>query len=71
VLPDGIAYGNRELVWNSEFKLTIFTIGSSIFTLALFVWLVVTNNYKVTRWHGHVLLWTYTAIMIVMFVLNF
>jgi len=71
VLLDGIRYGNNDQVWNSQFKLTIFTIGTSIFTLFAFVWLVVTNNYKVARWHGHVLLWTYVVSMVIMVFLTF
>jgi len=71
VLPNGILYGNNDNEWNSQFKLTIFTIGVSIFTLLEFVWLVVTNNYKVARWHGHVFLWTYVLSMLIMVYLSF
>jgi Ca2+/Na+ antiporter len=66
ILQGGIKYGNYDKIWTSQFKLTLVTICSSIFTLLVLVWLVVTNNYKLTRWHGHVLLWTYIAVVLSM-----
>jgi len=71
MLPQGIVFNNLDVEWNTQFKLTIFTIGVSLFTLFELVWLVVTNNYKVARWHGHVLLWTYIISTIIMVCLCF
>ncbi len=46
-------------------KTTIFTLFASIFTLAVLVWLAVTSNFKMSKWHGYVMLATYAIIVIV------
>lgn len=63
VLRNGINYeGARD---DPQFRLTVFTLLASLLTLVITVWLAVTNNFKMSRWHGHVLLWVYIAIVMV------
>lgn len=45
--------------FDAQARLTYLTLFSSVFTLVVLIWLAVTNNFKMTRWHGHVLLWIY------------
>ena len=68
LLKDGIKYDNFE--YDTQFILTVFTLSTSILSICLMIWLVVTNNYKVTRWHGHVLLWSYCVIVALMVYLS-
>lgn len=45
--------------------MTLFTLGASAFTLMVLFWLGVTNNFKMAKWHGYVLLAVYTITVLV------
>jgi len=49
--------------FDTQARLTIFTLLAAVFTLVVLIWLAVTNNFKMTKWHGHVLLWIYSIIV--------
>ena len=59
LLKDGINYR----VDDPQIKLTIFTLYATIATTIVLFWLAFTNSYKLTRWHGHVLMISYVGIM--------
>ncbi len=66
ILAEGIRFENA---WtNQKTKLTIFTLMASVVTLLTVIWLAVTNNYKMSRWHGIVLLSLYSIVVIVILV---
>lgn len=66
ILDEGIHFKGA---WQDpQTKLTIFTLLASVFTLLVVVWLAVTNSFKMSKWHGHVLLWLYGAIVVVILV---
>ncbi len=68
ILKEGIKF---EDAWHHpDLKTTIFTLFASIFTLAVLVWLAVTSSFKMSRWHGYVLLCTYGVIVIVILVFS-
>ena len=69
-LKDGIQYGVNE-EWDTQFKLTVFTLTSSIFTTCLLTWLVVTNDFKVAKWHAKALITSYLMIVAVLIYLSF
>jgi Ca2+/Na+ antiporter len=41
---------------------------ASVVTLLIVIWLAVTNNYKMSKWHGKVLLSVYSIVVTVILV---
>jgi sodium/potassium/calcium exchanger 6 len=62
ILSEGIKF-NVSKEMDEQTKLTVFTLLASIFTLLVLIWLATTNNFKMSKWHGHVLLWIYAIIV--------
>lgn len=61
MLADGIKYKDDD----PQVKLTLFTLGAMFTVLTALFWLALTNGWKLSRWHGHVLMIIYVAIVAV------
>jgi solute carrier family 24 (sodium/potassium/calcium exchanger), member 6 len=61
MLADGIKYKADD----PKVKLTLFTLGAMFSVIAALFWLALTNRWKLARWHGHVLVTIYVAIVAV------